>query len=88
MSQLLRPPILDDFGLASAISFELQAHRADGWEVEFLGTNMPHEGILQASALITQLLLGELRRPDVVADIVVVGLYLVLTKHPESVLFT
>jgi PAS domain S-box-containing protein len=31
----LRPAILDDFGLASAISFELQAQRADGWEVEF-----------------------------------------------------
>jgi PAS domain S-box-containing protein len=31
----LRPAILDDFGLAPAISFELQAQRADGWEVEF-----------------------------------------------------
>jgi PAS domain S-box-containing protein len=36
----LRPATLDDFGLASAISFELQAQR-DAWEVEFndrLGT--------------------------------------------------
>ena len=31
----LRPAILDDFGLSSAISFELQAQRADGLEVEF-----------------------------------------------------
>jgi PAS domain S-box-containing protein len=31
----LRPAILDDFGLSSAISFELQAQRADGVEVEF-----------------------------------------------------
>jgi PAS domain S-box-containing protein len=31
----LRPAILDDFGLGPAISFELQAQRADGWEVEF-----------------------------------------------------
>jgi PAS domain S-box-containing protein len=31
----LRPAILDDFGLSSAISFELQAQRGDGWEVEF-----------------------------------------------------
>ncbi len=30
----LRPAILDDFGLVSAISFELQAQR-DAWEVEF-----------------------------------------------------
>lgn len=45
-------------------------------------------GILPASALITQLLLAELRRPDVVADLVTTGIYLVLTKHPESVLFT
>jgi hypothetical protein len=45
-------------------------------------------GILPSSMLIAQLLLAELRRPDVVADIVAVGLYLVLTKHPESVLFT
>jgi triphosphoribosyl-dephospho-CoA synthetase len=46
------------------------------------------EGILPASALIYQLLLSELQRPDIVADIVVIGIYLVLTKHPESVLFT
>lgn len=45
-------------------------------------------GILPASALISQLLLAELRRPDAVADIVAAGIYLVLTKHPESVLFT
>jgi signal transduction histidine kinase len=31
----LRPAILDDFGLGPAISFELQAQRADGWEIEF-----------------------------------------------------
>jgi len=43
-------------------------------------------GILPASALISQLLLAELQRPDVVADFVAVGIYLVLSKHPESVL--
>jgi signal transduction histidine kinase len=31
----LRPTVLDDFGLAPAISFELQGLRADGWNVEF-----------------------------------------------------
>jgi hypothetical protein len=45
-------------------------------------------GILPASALIYQLLLPELQRHDIVADVIVVGIYLVLTKHPESVLFT
>jgi hypothetical protein len=58
----------------------LQAYR-------FLLHNV-ESGILPASSLIYQLLLAELGRPDVVADIVAVGLYLVLTKHPESVLFT
>jgi ATP:dephospho-CoA triphosphoribosyl transferase len=45
-------------------------------------------GIVPASALIHHLLLAELSRPDVVADVIAVGIYLVLTKHPESVLFT
>jgi signal transduction histidine kinase len=31
----LRPTVLDDFGLAPAISFELQGLRADGWQVEY-----------------------------------------------------
>jgi len=43
-------------------------------------------GILPASSLISQLLLAELQRPDVVADFIAVGIYLVLSKHPESVL--
>jgi hypothetical protein len=45
-------------------------------------------GILPAAALIYQLLLAELQRHDIVADFIAVGLYLVLSKHPESVLFT
>jgi hypothetical protein len=45
-------------------------------------------GILPPSTLIAQLLHAELGRPDIVADIVAVGIYLVLTKHPEGVLFT
>jgi hypothetical protein len=45
-------------------------------------------GILPSSNLISQLLLAELGRPDVVADIIATGIYLVLTKHPEGVLFT
>jgi signal transduction histidine kinase len=32
----LRPTVLDDFGLAAAISFELQGLRADGWQVEYM----------------------------------------------------
>jgi signal transduction histidine kinase len=31
----LRPTVLDDFGLAPAISFELQRLRAEGWQVEY-----------------------------------------------------
>jgi PAS domain S-box-containing protein len=31
----LRPTVLDDFGLAPAISFELQNLRADGWQVDY-----------------------------------------------------
>ncbi|HEX5715636.1 MAG TPA: triphosphoribosyl-dephospho-CoA synthase [Thermoanaerobaculia bacterium] len=45
------------------------------------------EGILQASDLIYRLLLAEIGRPDAVADIVVCGMYLALTAHPETVLF-
>jgi hypothetical protein len=44
-------------------------------------------GILQASELIYQFLVPEVGRTDVVADLIVVGLYLLLTKHPEGVLF-
>jgi hypothetical protein len=44
-------------------------------------------GILRACELIYHVLLAELGRPDAVADVVATGLYLVLTKHPESVLF-
>lgn len=45
-------------------------------------------GILPAARLIYQLLLAELRRPDLVSDVLAAGLYLVLSKHPEGVLFT
>jgi hypothetical protein len=44
-------------------------------------------GILPAIQLIHQFMVPELGRSDVVADLVVVGLYLLLTKHPEGVLF-
>ena len=45
------------------------------------------DGILQASDMIYRLLLPEIGRPDAAADIVVCGLYLALTAHPETVLF-
>jgi urease gamma subunit len=45
------------------------------------------EGILHGSEMIYRLLLTELQRADAVASIVVAGLYLTLTSHPESVLF-
>ena len=45
-------------------------------------------GIMPAAELIYRFLLSEIGRADVVTDLVVVGTYLVLTKHPESVLFT
>jgi hypothetical protein len=45
-------------------------------------------GILPASGLISQILLAEIQRPDVVSDFVAVGIYLVLSKHPESVQFS
>jgi hypothetical protein len=44
-------------------------------------------GILAAIELIYQFLVPEVGRADVVADLIVVGLYLLLTKHPEGVLF-
>lgn len=45
-------------------------------------------GILEAIELIYQFLVPEVGRTDVVADLIVVGLYLLLTKHPEGILFT
>jgi hypothetical protein len=44
-------------------------------------------GILPAGELVHRFLLPEIGRPDVAADFIAVGLYLVLTKHPEGVLF-
>jgi hypothetical protein len=43
-------------------------------------------GILGAIELIYQFLVPEVGRTDVVADLIVVGLYMLLTKHPEGVL--
>lgn len=66
--------------MSQGYPFSLQVYR-------FLLHNL-EGGILPASALISQLLLAELQRPDVVVDFIAVGIYLVLSKHPESVLFT
>jgi PAS domain S-box-containing protein len=32
----LRPTVLDDFGLAAAVQFEVETLRADGWQVDFV----------------------------------------------------
>jgi len=45
------------------------------------------EGLLPSSDLIYQLLLPELQRPDAAADMIAVGMYLVLSQHPETALF-
>jgi hypothetical protein len=44
-------------------------------------------GIVPATELIYNLLLPQVGRPDATIDIIVVGLYLLLIKHPESLLF-
>jgi hypothetical protein len=44
-------------------------------------------GILDAIELIYQFMVPEVGRTDVVGDLIVVGLYLLLIKHPEGVLF-
>jgi hypothetical protein len=44
-------------------------------------------GILPASELVHRFLLPEIGRPDIAADFIAAGLYLLLTKHPEGVLF-
>ncbi len=44
-------------------------------------------GVLPASELIYRFLLPELGRADIVADMIGIGLYLVLTRHPDTVLF-
>jgi hypothetical protein len=59
--------------------YSLQAYR-------FLLHNV-ETGLLRASELIYHVLLHEIGRPDAVADVIAIGLYLVLTKHPESILF-
>lgn len=58
----------------------LQVHR-------YLLHNL-EDGILHGSEMIYHLLLNELQRADAVADMIVAGLYLTITSHPESVLFT
>jgi len=59
--------------------FSLQAYR-------FLLHNA-ETGLLRASELLYDVLLHQIGRPDAVADVITTGLYLALTKHPESVLF-
>jgi len=44
-------------------------------------------GVLPASELIYRFLLPEIGRADVVADMIAVGIYLVLTRYSETVLF-
>ena len=45
------------------------------------------EGLLHSGEMMYRVLLTEIQRADAVADIIVAGLYLTLTSHPESVLF-
>jgi triphosphoribosyl-dephospho-CoA synthetase len=46
------------------------------------------EGVLAASDMIYRLLVTEIGRADAAADMVACGLYLALTGHPDTVLFT
>ena len=46
------------------------------------------EGVLPASDMIYTLLVPEIGRRDAAADMVACGLYLALSAHPETVLFT
>ena len=45
------------------------------------------EGLLHGGEMMYRVLLAEIQRADAVADIIVAGLYLMLTSHPESALF-
>jgi len=45
------------------------------------------EGLLHSGEMMYRVLLTEIQRADAVADIIVAGLYLALTNHPESMLF-
>jgi triphosphoribosyl-dephospho-CoA synthetase len=45
------------------------------------------DGLLQGGAMMYRVLLNEIQRADAVEDIIVTGLYLALTSHPESMLF-
>lgn len=44
-------------------------------------------GLLPASELIYRFLFPEIGRADAVADMICIGFYLMLTRHPETVLF-
>ena len=46
------------------------------------------DGVLPASDMIYTLLVPEIGRRDVAADMIACGLYLALSAHPETVLFT
>ncbi|MEA2563120.1 MAG: hypothetical protein QOH06_4624 [Acidobacteriota bacterium] len=46
------------------------------------------DGVLPASDMIYTLLVPELGRHDIAADMIACGLYLALSAHPETVLFT
>ena len=45
------------------------------------------DGLLHGGEMMYRVLLNEIQRADAVADIIVAGLYLALTSHPESMLF-
>lgn len=75
-----------DFQHIHAVREMVQGYPNSRRVYRFLLQNV-ESGLLPASELIYRSLLPELGRPDIVADLIVVGIYLLLTKSPETVLF-
>lgn len=78
---------LSDYQHIHAVREMVEAYPHSQRVYRFLLHNL-EEGILPASDMIYSLLVPEIGRYDAAADMIACGLYLALSAHPETTLFT
>lgn len=78
---------LTDFAHIHAVREMVQRYQHSERVYRFLLHNL-EDGVMPASDMIYSLLVPEIGRRDAAADMIACGLYLALSAHPETVLFT
>jgi triphosphoribosyl-dephospho-CoA synthetase len=78
---------LTDYPHIHAVREMVQRYQHSERVYRFLLHNL-EDGVLPASDMIYSLLVPEIGRRDAAADMIACGLYLALSAHPETVLFT